>query len=723
MQLCNGARVPTIKPITEHMEMNMAKTVWVLGANGRLGRAVALAFAAAGWRVRAPWRHGAVAQAPALPGVQWLAPGAALQAALDEGADAVVHAMNPARYTASAWRTEAPALLHQAITTALALRAVLLFPGNVYNFGAGMPAVLDAHTPQRPSTPLGQVRVALEQQLAQAVATQGLRAVIVRAGDFFGAGQGTWLDLVIARKLRQGVMTWPGPLDVPHAWAYLPDLAQAFVRVAAAPAPRAGAVALPAVCRSHHCRPRLADGVVRLGAGARLAARWRATGAIPALGLDAPGHSGGAHAALAAGHALPLAGAACARRHGAGPVRRPRAPHPAARGAACQPGLAGRRRAARHHTRYHPHFFRSMSMQRRPFLRILGGAAVLAATPALPGCSSALPAEALAAWQPPAPVPPGGDVRRWILAHAILAPHSHNLQSWLVDLQTPGEIWLYCDHTRLLPETDPHSRQILMSQGTFLELLHLAALQQGLRAEMELFPHGVFDPRTPPAPPHTHHATARVRLVPDASSQPDPLFAQVFRRHTNRSAYELRAPEAQAVQAIAAACAAPGLRADFALPGNARLPEHRAIARDAWRVELVTPRTMLESLKVLRVGPREIAQHRDGLSVNEPLPRLLAALDLFDRSRAPGPDDMAVTQQVQDFNAKIEATPAFFAMVTEGNDRATQVRAGRAYARAQLAATAHGLAMHPLQQALQEYPEQGAPLRRHPRAAGRSARA
>ncbi len=79
---------------------------------------------------------------------------------------------------------------------------------------------------------------------------------------------------------------------------------------------------------------------------------------------------------------------------------------------------------------------------------------------------------------------------------------------------------------------------------------------------------------------------------------------------------------------------------------------------------------------------------------------------LFDRSRAPGPDDMAVTQQVQDFNAKIEATPAFFAMVTEANDRATQVRAGRAYARAQLAATAHGLAMHPLQQALQEYPEQ-----------------
>ena len=48
-------------------------------------------------------------------------------------------------------------------------------------------------------------------------------------------------------------------------------------------------------------------------------------------------------------------------------------------------------------------------------------------------------------------------------------------------------------------------------------------------------------------------------------------------------------------------------------------------------------------------------------------------------------------------------------MVTEANDRVTQVEAGRAYVRVQLAATAHGVAMQPLQQALQEYPEQAQP--------------
>jgi hypothetical protein len=88
---------------------------------------------------------------------------------------------------------------------------------------------------------------------------------------------------------------------------------------------------------------------------------------------------------------------------------------------------------------------------------------------------------------------------------------------------------------------------------------------------------------------------------------------------------------------------------------------------------------------------------------------LLNSVGLFDRSRAPGPDDFATTGQIKDFGKKLEATPGFLWMVTDGNDRATQVNAGRAYARVQLAATAHGVSMQPLQQALQEYPEQAKP--------------
>ena len=64
---------------------------------------------------------------------------------------------------------------------------------------------------------------------------------------------------------------------------------------------------------------------------------------------------------------------------------------------------------------------------------------------------------------------------------------------------------------------------------------------------------------------------------------------------------------------------------------------------------------------------------------------------------------------MKDFGQKLDSTPGFLWLVSEGNDRVTQINAGRAYARVQLAATAHGLAMQPLSQALQEYPEQARP--------------
>jgi hypothetical protein len=341
-------------------------------------------------------------------------------------------------------------------------------------------------------------------------------------------------------------------------------------------------------------------------------------------------------------------------------------------------------------------------MDRRTFLNVLGGAAI---APAVAGCSSALPFAALQAWDQPGIRET--DVRRWALSYAILAPHSHNLQSWIVDLRTPGEIVLGCDLTRLLPETDPFSRQIMMSHGTFLEVLSLAARERGHRADVELFPEGEFGPQKPDTRP-----VARIRLVPDASQARDPLFAQVVRRHTNREAYDLRDPAPAALQAILAAAAAAGLRSGVTTSADAAsLQRQRAIAAQAWRIELTTPRTIMESYRLLRVGPAEIAQHRDGLVINSPMLRAMDTLGLFDRSRPPGPADYATTSQLKQFDARLQATPAFFWLGSDANDRRTQVNAGRAYVRAQLAATAHGLSMQPLSQALQEYPEQAQPYR------------
>lgn len=343
-------------------------------------------------------------------------------------------------------------------------------------------------------------------------------------------------------------------------------------------------------------------------------------------------------------------------------------------------------------------------MQRRSLLRVAGGGVIAVAAAPLAACSGALPDVAIAPWRGPGQEP---DLRRWVLAHAILAPHSHNLQSWLVDLSAPEQITLYLDRTRLLPETDPFSRQMMMSQGCFLELLDQAARERGQRADITLFPDGVFAEQAVDDRP-----TAHIRLQADPAVQREPLFAQVLRRHTNREAYEARAPSAEALQAIVHSSAGFPLRAGVTTGDEAAaFAQQRQIAKQAWRIELTTPRTVLESFKVLRIGPDEIAQHRDGLTINSPVLRAINALGLFDRSRAPAADAWATTSQIDSFNQAIDSTPAFYWLISEGNSRITQINAGRAWVRAQLAATAAGLAMQPISQALQEYPEVQAPYR------------
>ena len=64
-------------------------------------------------------------------------------------------------------------------------------------------------------------------------AERGARIIILRAGDFYGGGRGSWFDLVLTKEIGRGRVTYPGPLDLVHEWAYLPDLASTLPRLAA----------------------------------------------------------------------------------------------------------------------------------------------------------------------------------------------------------------------------------------------------------------------------------------------------------------------------------------------------------------------------------------------------------------------------------------------------------------------------------------------------------
>ncbi len=201
-------------------------TVLVLGAAGRFGAAACAAFAQAGWRVLAHGRaHHTLHQAAEPLRADLDSP--ALQAAARH-AQAVVHAIN---VPYPQWRAHALPMLRAG--TALAARAGALFvlPGNIYNFDEVGLQPVRAYGPQRPISIKGGIRADMETHLRDQ-GQAGLRSVVLRAGDFFGGGAGSWLDLGVLSQLKRGRLVYPGPRDVPHAWAFLPDLARATVALA-----------------------------------------------------------------------------------------------------------------------------------------------------------------------------------------------------------------------------------------------------------------------------------------------------------------------------------------------------------------------------------------------------------------------------------------------------------------------------------------------------------
>lgn len=204
------------------------KTALILGSNGRLGAAVTEAFAVAGWNVQAQRRTAGQAALPrGASEVVVDAMDVDRTFALVGKVDVVVHAANP---TYTEWATAAAPLLRATIALAKKTGATILFPGNIYNFGSSQPEKLLETTPQCADTKKGKIRVELEQML-QAAAGEGVQSVVVRAGDFFGSGTGSWFDLATVKDINKGAVTTLSPANTKHAWAYVPDLARTFVNV------------------------------------------------------------------------------------------------------------------------------------------------------------------------------------------------------------------------------------------------------------------------------------------------------------------------------------------------------------------------------------------------------------------------------------------------------------------------------------------------------------
>lgn len=340
-----------------------------------------------------------------------------------------------------------------------------------------------------------------------------------------------------------------------------------------------------------------------------------------------------------------------------------------------------------------------MSLSRRKTLAILGGGLVLAATAGAGFAVTRSPESALAPW---AQAGRYADPRMNALSWAILAPNPHNRQPWLVDLSVPDEVTLRVDLERLLPHTDPYSRQIVIGLGCFLDLMRMAAAEDGFRLDVTLFPEG-WDPSRLDA-----RAIAVVRFVGDAGVARDPLFAQVPLRRTLKDPFDVTRPVAAGtITALTEAVTAGSLAGGSVDPGS--IDAFRDLTHRALRIEVETPHTYKESVDLFRIGRAEVNANPDGIDFSGPMFETLALTGMMTREAALDPSSFVFTSGMAAVLENCDTAMGHVWLVTPGNTREEQIMAGRDWLRLNLAATALGLGVQPLSQALQEYPEMAGP--------------
>jgi nucleoside-diphosphate-sugar epimerase len=210
-----------------------SRTALVIGPNGTFGAHAMVALLRHGWTVKAMARdpEAAARRTGENTPVEWIRGDAMNKAdviAAARGVQVIVHAANPPRY--QRWRQLALPMLEATIAAAKAEGARIVLPGTVYNFAPDSGPMISESAPQTPVTRKGKVRVEMEEML-KAASRDGAKALVLRAGDFFGpAAPNSGLLWFTSRKDgRVTSVSYSGKAG--HDWAYMPDLAETLARL------------------------------------------------------------------------------------------------------------------------------------------------------------------------------------------------------------------------------------------------------------------------------------------------------------------------------------------------------------------------------------------------------------------------------------------------------------------------------------------------------------
>ncbi|MDL2303891.1 nitroreductase family protein [Bacteroides sp. OttesenSCG-928-D19] len=108
----------------------------------------------------------------------------------------------------------------------------------------------------------------------------------------------------------------------------------------------------------------------------------------------------------------------------------------------------------------------------------------------------------------------------FMIEQAVKAPSGHNTQPWLFSVKDDA-IQIRPDYDKSLPVVDPDNRELFISLGCAAENVCVTAPQKGYDTDLTISEDGIIT----------------IHLKKNQTVEPNPLFAQIAIRQTNRSIY------------------------------------------------------------------------------------------------------------------------------------------------------------------------------------------
>jgi hypothetical protein len=287
------------------------------------------------------------------------------------------------------------------------------------------------------------------------------------------------------------------------------------------------------------------------------------------------------------------------------------------------------------------------------------------------------------------------------LAIALNAPTAHNTQPFKFKIKSDYEAALFVDPTRLLPATDPPSRQIHMSCGCFIELLYIGVSIIGYEAQIDLFPQGNYQHSDIGLKP-----VANITLTKTQNSV-HALAQHAFQRFSSRLPYSGNFVSAQAFEAMQKEANSVSSMLIFQ-NDPAQLKPFLQFFKDAMRVESYTHTTNEETRKMWRFTDEEMLSYRNGLTWEAQGMHGIGkffAKKFVKNTEASWNDAKNIEKGLEAFSKGVDSSKGIVYWITETNTFSDWIKCGRDIMRFWLVLTKNNLYAHPLNQVIQEYPE------------------